>query len=299
MNLRKLFYATMAATGLSAMTATAAPVVNVASSFDNNALAARLGASCTTQERQRAQRVRGGMAFVIESRHFDAQMRADANALFAKIPKHTKALAFNEGGAFVWPRYGLAEAIPSRKNSRNGYITPGLYLEGERRLYLPFMIADNVTRNPDHFFEMPARRERLMNHEGGHMIDDLIGNYSYASRSRGADGRLTDRRDYKDAIVRDQALIREKRRNVKPVSRYMPVSLGGDPDNTEQLVRREVFAELWAESSGYLSTGLSRYYPETFKVVKGIYDHLQTLHQTKGMPCTYEKNGRATAVPRA
>ena len=302
MKLQKSFSAIMAATGLAV--SMVAQAGDVGDSFNNQALSERLGASCPTQGAQRARLVRQlpagtdpapafknkGLTFVIESQQFDQRMKAEADVLFTKVPEHTKALAFNEGGVFVWSRYGLAESLPSRKNSMNGYIIPGLYLADQKRLYLTFMLAGLDKK----FYEEPARRTRIINHEAGHMMDDMLGNYSHYNGRQQADGRLTDRRDYNDALNRDTKRMRQQKTDVTAFSYYAAGSIGGD-HNDQQRLRREVFAELWAESSGYGGSGLSKHYPDTYRLVKGFYDHLADTYQAGGPRCVYKKDG--SAVP--
>jgi|GEM_PF-5726278 len=303
MNLKKSFSAMMAATGLTVTMAAQAD--DIGNSFNRQGLSDRLHASCAVQEAQRERLVRKlpagtdpapafrnkGITFVIESPHFDQNMKADADVLFAKIPEHTKSLAFNEGGVFVWSRYGLAESLPSRKNNINGYIIPGLYLPDQKRLYLTFMLA-GLDRK---FYAEPARRTRIANHEAGHMMDDMLGNYSHYKGRQQADGRLTDRRDYKDALNRDTKRMRQQNTDVTAFSYYAAGSIGGD-HNDQQRLRREVFAELWAESSGYGGSGLSKHYPDTYSLVKGFYDHLADTYKASDPRCVYKKDGSAVPV---
>lgn len=309
MTLTKLFYAAVAGLGMASAQAT-----DLAASFDHHALGQRLDASCTVQEMQRRAAIipvtsgldpapeyrTKGLTFVMQSAHFDAKMHARADKIYATIPHHTKALTYNDGGVFVWSRYGLAESLPSRKHAANGYTTPGLYLEYERRLYFPFMLADvrknkNGTYRPLGFYEEPTRGVRIANHETGHMVDDILGNYSFENGAARADGRLTDRRDYRAAIAEDLRHIRGTKPDVVALDYYMPIRIGGKQDEGQRL-RREVFAELWAEASGQGGSNLSRHYPRTYAIVKSYFDYLKAVTVAGGVSCDYRKDGRAVPV---
>lgn len=311
---KKLFYAVAAAAGLSVaagpMAAQDAGYVSprIATSFNNQALVEIFSASCSAQAQRRAGQVKRvmlphgtapdfkdqGAAFVIESPRFTERHKRAAEALVASVPPQARALAFNEGGVFVLPLYGTAEAVPARRAHSGGYITPGLYLSPERRLYVAFMLAGNVRRGADgrfvgsDFYEAAFHRPRIMNHEKGHMVDDLLGNHSRTGR-----GRLTNRPDFRAAFTQDLARM-QRTGDILNNPYYMPASMGGQ-HRTDLAVRREVFAELWTEASGYGWNRLSHYCPETYSVVSQIYSHLETIYKTHGTPCIYEKNGTATA----
>lgn len=309
MTVTKIFCAAVAGLGLSAVQA-----ADLAATFDHAGLSKRLGASCAVQEMQRRAAIipvtsgldpapeyrTKGLTYVMQSAHFDAKMHARADKIYATIPHHTRALTYNDGGVFVWSRYGLAESLPSRKNAANGYTTPGLYLEYERRLYFPFMLADvrknkNGTYRSIGFYEEPARGVRIANHETGHMVDDILGNYSFEQSGTRAEGRLTDRRDYRTAIADDLRHIRGTKPDVVALDYYMPIRIGGKQDEGQRL-RREVFAELWAEASGQGGSNLSRHYPRAYGVVKSYFDYLKSVYEAGGSACDYRKDGRAVPV---
>lgn len=277
----------------------------ISHSFNNQAIIDRLSSSCTAQEHYRRGKVRPVMsprnmspayknqdsAFVILSPAYTDAQRAEAERLPSSIPSQVRAFLYNEGGTIVLPRNGLAEAILSRRGQARGYVTPGLYKSAEQRVYLPFMIKlrqENGGYSP--FIPNSFHWKRLLNHETGHAIDDLLGNYL----NRNA-GRLTNRPDIRAAIDSDLAFSRRNGMDIDWRIHYFPHSHGGEHNGRTQLLRREVFAELWAEASGHGSSGLSRYYPQTFRIVEGIHDHLEALYKRHGTPCIYENDGRTVS----
>jgi hypothetical protein len=118
------------------------------------------------------------------------------------------------------------------------------------------------------------------------MIDDLLGNYL----NRNA-GRLTDRADIRAAMDRDLDFSRRNNMDIGWRRHYFPNSHGGKHGNNTQLLRREAFAELWSEASGHKFTKLSSYYPETYQIVEGIYEHLESLYKNHRLTGFFLKYG--------
>jgi hypothetical protein len=124
------------------------------------------------------------------------------------------------------------------------------------------------------------------------MVDEMLGAYSLDAKGEDGQVRLSNRPDYLAATKADLSRLASAKRPVSlarihKLGYYMPhdfkgVRLG---IQTEQRARREVFAELWAETQGYNSNKLYEAYPETFRLVKEIAAFLKKQDAAAPVHC--------------
>lgn len=228
----------------------------------------------------------------IYSPHFTPEQRALAEKLFASVPAYALPLAYRGGAVYVFTRRSIVEAVPALAVEPDWFSDYGLYMAVEKRLYLPFERGVNVTRQPGGLYAaqyyVPSQREpfRIVNHETGHLMDAMLGAYSLDSTGEDGDSRLSNRRDYHEALRADLIDLLKRRMSRAQIQRlgyYLPYKYDGmvfgGMQKSEQRVRREIFAELWAETHGYDSNKLSAAYPRTFKVVREIAGFLKNQHE--------------------
>ncbi len=232
-------------------------------------------------------------ALVIYSPALTREERQEAEKLYNSIPKYALPIAWRGGAVYVFTRRGIVEAVPALAIERDWFEDFGLYMEVERRMYVPFEKGEGFDWRNGHMtakrWVRSARDQfRVINHETGHMIDEMLGAYSYGSLEEDGQYRLSNRPDFQAAIRSDLARLASPRRPI-PLARihklgyYMPYKFNGvrlgihDP----QRARREVFAELWAEVQGYNLNKLYEAYPDSFKVVKNYADFLKKLDADK------------------
>lgn len=290
---------------------------DIGATFDAEKLSASYALSCDEQAvRRRAnipppyfpgrpQEFRNeAEALVLYSPHLTAQQRRKAEQLFASLPGYVLPIAYRGGAVFVFARRSIVEAVPGLAVEDNWFQDFGLYMAVERRLYLPFEKGEGIRKGADGKYVaqrfVPSRREqfRIINHETGHLVDSLLGEYSANSAGEDGESRLSNRADFLAALRADLARLASgkgalTKAEIRKLGYYMPgdfegVSLGGIQP-TAQRARREVFAELWAEAHGYDSNKLSRAYPDTFKIVKNIRDFLKVQHQAAPAHCEFQR----------
>jgi hypothetical protein len=296
---------------------------DIAGTFNTAALRQVSALSCGAQESMRQKNILpdyfpgtpsgfvANGALVVYSPHFNGGQRQRAEKLFASVPDHVRAIAYRGGATYVFPRKGIVEAVPALTVDPSYFGDSGLYMAVARRLYIPFERGEGLTKQPDGTYKarrfVASQREpfRIVNHESGHMVDDMMGDYSLDALGDDGDRRLSNRPDFRHALESDLRRLTAKnspvpRSEVQRLGYYLPVAfegrhIGGLRDTPDR-ARREVFAELWAEAQGYNSNRLSSAYPEAYKVVVEINAFLKDLHDSSPVQCTYTPDGHA--VPR-
>ncbi len=237
-------------------------------------------------------------ALVIYSPYFTTQQRKLAEKLFASVPVYALPIAYRGGAVYVFTRRSLVEAVPGLAVEDSWFEDYGLYMAVEKRLYMPFEKGVNIRKQSDGTYAarhyVPSQREpfRIVNHETGHLIDALLGVYSLDSANDEGESRLSNRSDFQQALRHDLGALLKRNMSAAQTQRlgyYLPstyegMTLGG-MQRSEQRVRREVFAELWAETQGYDSNNLSNAYPRTFQIVKKIMEFLKAQHESASHNC--------------
>lgn len=288
---------------------------DIAGTFDTKALTEHFALSCAAQADMRARNILpphfGGRppefqnkerALVIYSPHLSGKQRTTSEELFASVPPHVLAIAYRGGATYVFARRSVVEAVPGLAVEDSWFGDTGLYMAVERRLYIPFERGERVYKNTDGMYKArrftPSLRDpfRITNHESGHLIDDLLGNYSKDSKGADGDDRMSNRADFQKALNVDLRRLTSGARTIsdaeiRRMGYYMPrefqgVPLGGIQSSVER-VRREIYAELWAEVQGYDSNRLSTAYPDTFAVLKSHNDYLKGLYNAAPVQCGY------------
>jgi hypothetical protein len=243
-----------------------------------------------------------GTEFVLESELLTRSEKDKAKLLFSVVPQHVKDLAYSQGAIYMMPRHGIAEPVPGLADDPGYYNDLGLYIALERRAYIPFENA-TVTQGKDGKITArnwrPTERDqtRMINHESGHMIDDLLGQYSNDATGANGDKRLTNRPDFLAAFEADLRRIKRNHIDYGWRGYYFPkeykgIKVGGMQED-EQRARREAFAEMWAEAQGYSDHNMSRYYPATFRIVKSYSDFLKAEARKQQAQCRYTMDGQA------
>lgn len=238
-------------------------------------------------------------ALVVYSPHLTAQQRRKAETLFKSVPAYALPLAWRGGAVYVFTRRGLVEAVPALGVEREWFKDIGLYMEVERRLYLPFEKGEGLHLKRDGKYVaqryVASAREpfRIINHETGHMVDSLLGEYSLDGKGDDGKFRLSNRADFMAAFNADLTILTSKGgpltpSQIKKLGYYLPPmfdgrKLGAQP--TEQRARREVFAELWAEAHGHGKSKLNTAYPETFALVKSFIAFLKAQDEAAALRC--------------
>ncbi len=285
----------------------------IAATFDMKDLSSSYALSCTAQAAVRHSHIpppyfpgrpkkfrNDSESLVIYSPYLTVQERRTAQRLFASVPKYALPIAWRGGVVYVFVRRSIVEAVPALATEDSWFADSGLYMAVERRLYVPFEKGEDIVKEPDGTYAaqrfVPSQREpfRIINHETGHMIDSMLGEYSLDSRGDDGESRLSNRPDFLAALGIDWGRLASGKsplsiEQIRKLGYYMPreyngVDLGG-VQATEQRARREIFAELWAEVHGHNSNRLYRAYPETFKVVKRIADFLKAQDAASPVHC--------------
>lgn len=239
-------------------------------------------------------------SLVIYSSHLTRKQRQTAEKLIASLPPHIFSIAYQGGAVYVFTRRSIVEAVPALAVENTWFKDFGLYMSVERRLYFPFEKGEGVSQQRDGTYKaqrfVPSQREpfRIINHETGHMIDNLLGEYSLKSIGDDNNARLSNRADFRAALTSDLTRLTSptsplSKEEIQRLGYYMPYEfkgkiLGG-MHPTAQRAHREIFAELWAEVQGYDSNKLSRAYPDTFKIVKTINEFLKAQYDTAPASC--------------
>ena len=293
------------------MASSGAQAQDIASTFNVAKLRAAYALSCPAQREMRLQNIppphfegrpqafaNPDNALVIYSPYFTAQQRKLAEKLFASVPPYALPIADRGGAVYVFTRRSLVEAVPGLAVEDSWFEDYGLYMAVEKRLYMPFEKGVNIRRQSDGTYAarhyVPSQREpfRIINHETGHLIDALLGVYSLDSANDEGESRLSNRADFQKALRHDLGALLKRNMSAAQTQRlgyYLPykyegMTLGG-AQRSEQRVRREIFAELWAETQGYDSNNLSDAYPRTFQVVKKIMEFLKDQHERAPHTC--------------
>jgi len=293
---------------LTLLLAAAAPArAEVSATLDMNALSRGYQMACEGQAAMRHENIlppefpgrprefnNDKEALVIYSPHLTAEQRKKAEKLFASVPTYALPVIWRGGGVYVFTRRAIVEAVPALAVERGWFNDHGLYLDSERRLYIPFEKGEALQRKGGKYVArrfVPSEREpfRIINHETGHMIDSMLGAFSLNSKGEDGKTRLTNSPGFLAAFNADLSRLASKKRQIsiekiRKLGYYMPhsykgVRLGIQPD---QRARREVFAELWAEVHGHGKSELRIAYPDTFQMVKAIVNFLQ--EQDKAAP---------------
>lgn len=242
--------------------------------------------------------------FMKVSPHLKSTQKSNAAIVFLNLSNHIKDFVYMHGLVYIAPRI-VAEARPDLGGDRGFYNDLGLYMTKERRAYIPFTRAKTTSKFANgkfyvtEYVDSPRDRSRMITHETGHAIDDILGHYSrvvYEER------RLTERRDFNDAFNRDMnalAMIKNVSSNENIMRRgyYLPVEyrgvyIGGLRDDAKRN-RREVFAELWAEINSKSPHKLSEIYPRTYDFVRQVDGLLHDLHDKAPVQCVYTLTGKA------
>jgi hypothetical protein len=192
----------------------------------------------------------------------------------------------------------MVEAVPALAVERDWFSDYGLYMEVERRLYVPFEKGEGLSWKRGRGYAarrwVPTRRDlfRVVNHETGHMIDEMLGAYSLNAKGEDGQLRLSNRPDYLAATRADLSRLASEKRplglaRIRKLGYYMPHDFNGVRlgIQTELRARREVFAELWAETQGYNSNKLYEAYPDTFRLVKTIAEFVKQQDASAPVRC--------------
>lgn len=238
-------------------------------------------------------------ALVLYSPYLTASERQAAEKLVGSVPKYALPIAWRGGAVYVFTRRAMVEAVPALAVEKNWFEDFGLYMEVERRLYIPFEKGEGLRRRSDgtYFAQhwVPTKRDlfRVINHETGHMVDNFLGGYSLSSKGDDGQLRLSNRPDFLAAFHADLSRLKSRNRpisieRIRKLGYYMPpefegMKMGIQP--SEQRARREVFAELWAEVHGYNSNRLFVAYPETFAFAKSIAAFLKAQDSAAPKAC--------------
>lgn len=290
---------------VSAGSSVGAPPRDLAGTFNMPALQAAYALSCDAQAHMRLKNIppphfegrprefaNPENALVVYSPHFTPRQRQLAEKIFASVPSYALPIARRGGAVYVFTRRSLVEAVPGLAVEDSWFEDYGLYMAVEKRLYIPFEKGVNIRRQADGTYAaghyVPSQREpfRIVNHETGHLIDALLGVYSLESANAEGESRLSNRADFQQALRHDLGALLKRKLSAAQTQRlgyYLPstyegMTLGG-AQGSEQRLRREVFAELWAETQGYDSNRLSNAYPRTFQVVRKIMEFLKAQHE--------------------
>lgn len=305
------------------LSASAAGAKDIAATFNVPAMQAQMALSCADQQALRGKNMlpphfpgtppdfeNTSAALAINSPNLRPAQLKTAHELLASVPDHVRAYGYRAGATYIFVRRGVIEAVPALKQDRSSYSDSGLYMAVERRLYVPFE-KGHVQTGPDgkifaRYWGVSHREPfRIVNHESGHMIDDLVGDFSTNALGDDNDMRLSNRPDFMAAYEAD---LRRLTGDQPPVTKeeierlgyYLPVSFEGRPlggvRDTANRARREVFAELWAEAQGYDANRLSKAFPDTYIVMQKINDFLKDLHERRPVRCAYGADGMASPV---
>lgn len=277
---------------------------DMADTFDEHKLQAAYALSCPAQKAMRLENIPPPhfagrpQAFanpdhdlVIYSPYFTAQQRKLAEKLFASVPPYAQAIAYRGGAVYVFTRRSLVEAVPGLAVEDSWFADYGLYMAVEKRLYMPFEKGVHIRKTAGGTYAarayVPSQREpfRIVNHETGHLVDALLGVYSLDGIGADGEARLSNRADFQQALRHDLSALLKRNMDAAQTQRlgyYLPstyegMTLGG-AQKSEQRVRREIFAELWAEAHGYDSNKLSAAYPRTFQIVRKVMEFLRDQH---------------------
>lgn len=294
---------------------------DLAPTFNVPALQSEMALSCTDQQALRAKNMlaphfpgtppdfqNASAALAINSPVLRPAQLKTAHELLASVPEHVRAYGYRGGATYIFVRRGIVEAVPALRQDAGSYSDSGLYMAVERRLYVPFE-KGHVQTGPDgklfaRYWGVSHREPfRIVNHESGHMIDDLVGDFSRDALGDDNDHRLSNRPDFTAAYNADLRRITGpdnplSSKEIFRLAYYLPTEfeghkIGGARD-TPNRARREVFAELWAEVQGYGSNRLSTAFPDAYIVMKEINDFLKDLHNRRPVLCTYGADGTAS-----
>ncbi|MEZ0225238.1 MAG: hypothetical protein ACAH83_11835 [Alphaproteobacteria bacterium] len=238
-------------------------------------------------------------SLVVYSPHLTGKERETAERLVASIPAYALPIAYRGGVAYVFTRRAIVEAVPALAVEKTWFADYGVYMQVERRLYVPFEKGESLTWIRGHRgytarHWTPSTRDhfRVINHETGHMIDEMLGAYSLDAQGEDGQYRLSNRPDYRAATRADLARLTSPDsplsiEKIRKLGYYMPRTFNGKRIGIqdEQRARREVFAELWAEAQGHDKNKLSIAYPQTFSFIKLLADFLKAQDAAAPVRC--------------
>ena len=305
-----------------ALATQAQPKRDLSPSFNVAAMQAQMALSCTDQQALRRSNMlppyfpgtppafeNGAAAFVINSPHLRPGQLKTAKDLFPSVPEHVRGFGYRGGATYVFVRRGIVEAGPALREETAYFSDSGLYMAVDRRLFVPFEKGDALVKGADGKYTAKrwtvSHREpfRIVNHESGHMVADLVGDFSKDALGDDNDHRLSNRPDFVKAYEADLRRLTSRankvpRSEIVRMGYYLPVAFEGKPlggqRDTPNRARREVFAELWAEVQGYDSNRLSTAFPDAYITIKEINDFLKDLHDRRAVRCTYGADGSAS-----
>ncbi len=224
-----------------------------------------------------------------------------AERLMESIPDYARDLFYTQGGVFIFTAQALAEALPDYSDYRkkdgslpyqNTYV--GLYIYSEKRAYLTFYTGVLDKNGQVIGYEvMDGNKPRIFHHEIGHFLDDVLGEVGAPFFEFGAK-RFTDRDSFKDSLKADMdALVDDNKSfTVKDFERrsyFLPETHKEKPLYGKRKgyldTRKEVFAELWAETQGRGVYNLYKYFPRTYKLMQDMDKELQQLYSKNTKSC--------------
>ncbi|TAL28121.1 MAG: hypothetical protein EPN97_15320 [Alphaproteobacteria bacterium] len=240
-------------------------------------------------------------SLVVYSPYLTGPERKTAERLFASIPAYALPIAYRGGVVYVFTRRAIVEAVPALAVEKTWFEDYGVYMQVERRLYVPFEKGQGLTwKRGQHGYTArrwaPTTRDqfRVINHETGHLIDEMLGVYSRDSLGEDGQYRLSNRPDYRAATRADLARLTSSDsplsiKKIRKLGYYMPRAFNGKRIGIqdEQRARREVFAELWAEAHGHGKSKLFIAYPQAFAVVKSYADFLKAQDAGAVVKCKW------------
>jgi len=278
--------------------------------FNRQAVTEIYGSTCAEREADRKRNIRpssarrtapefrrGGSDLVIFSRELTAEHKNAAQDAVNSLPRHVMDLFYPLGGVAIFTEKTLTEALTGYRNQRVAgrfaYLTDyvGLYLPDERRVLTTFNMAEAEDKNKDgvaeikRYTEVTHSRMRNFHHEVGHFIDYMVGGSE----------RISNSAEFTRRITLDLNRLVESRPSSSEIghlSYFLPRNHNGaalyGSKPSVQSIRKEVFAELWAEVQGHGLTNIEKVFPHSFAFVQALNQDLKRLHDQKGRHCSYE-----------
>lgn len=262
---------------------------------------------------------KGNDLVIMSPRLSDSQVR-EANRLVADIPDHLQDLFYMHGGVWVFTRDSLVEALPRYGDSRfedDDGINPfyesysGLYIDNERRLYMPFNIGDVRTKTVNgeevkdvRYYPLRTNKYRTLHHEYGHFLDSILG-LEYTEREhRGRTHHFVETDAFKEAFDKDMRALHSKIRrgeiNREAYSYFLPATYGGEAYGGEHtdLIRakKELLAGVWAELMGEWSrsTDMQSNFPTVYALLEYANQTIKDNYEQRAQQCDYSRDGQAT-----
>lgn len=302
--------------------------------FNTAALIQDTTQSCYAKENMRADNVRRhvfnstpdafkkkGNDLVILSPKLSDSQRREAQRLVADIPDHLQDLFYMHGGVWVFTRDSLVEALPvfgqDRYEDENG-INPfyesysGLYIDNERRLYMPFNIGDVRERTVNgetfkdiRYYPLRTNKYRTLHHEYGHFLDSILGQEYVEREHRGRTHHFVETDAFKEAFDKDMKALHDKIRrgqiNTSSYSYFLPATYDGEAYGGEHtnLIRakKELLAGVWAELMGEWSrsTNMEGNFPTVYALLEYANQTIKDNYEQRANQCDYTQDGSATS----